>query len=118
MDTPAGKPHSRILCVGLADDLCQRLKVKLEPQGFHIIATLTFAEALNKINSESFDQCIFAEQLPDGTSLNLCKLIRQTDSRTPIIFYSPNPSPTVIRKALQIGANAFFSKIEDWNFEE
>ena len=86
MNTPVADHISRILCVGLDDDLCQRLKVKLEPSGFLITTVPTFAEALNKINAETFDQYLLAGSLPDGTCLNLCKLIRQTDHYTPIIF--------------------------------
>jgi DNA-binding response OmpR family regulator len=116
MSTPNTGRLSRILCVGLRDDLCTQLRIKLEDLSYLIISVSTFAAALQKIDSEPFDHYIFAENLPDGTCLNLCKLIRQTDPHTPIIFYSEKHSPVIVKKALQVGANAYFNKLDDLKF--
>ncbi len=116
MNTPEANRLSPILCVGLDDDLCKQLRLKLETLNYLLIPVSTFAEALTKIHLENFDIYIFAEPLPDGTCLNLCKLIRQTDGDTPIIFYAKNHSPAMVKKALRWGANAFFNKIEDLDF--
>ena len=107
---------SRILCVGSEDGVCEQLAMKLEHLGYLIIPVSTFTGALSKINAEKFDQYILAGNLPDGTCLNLCKLIRKTDSDTSIIFYSKYHSPAIVKKALQMGANAYFNKIEDLGF--
>ncbi len=116
MGTPNLFPPSRILCVGIDDNLCSRLNLKLKDLGYQITSVATFADALHKINTETFDQYILAGILSDGSCLNLCKLIRQTDSETPIIFYSRNHSPEVVKKALQVGANAYFNKFDDLEF--
>ena len=116
MDAPIAANMSRILCVGLDDGLCEQLTMKLEPQGYRITSVSTFSDALHRINAERFDQYILAGSLPDGTCLNLCKLIRKTDGHTPIIFYSKNHTPAQVKRALQMGANAYFSKVEDLGF--
>jgi len=116
MNAPVAGRLSRILCVGIDDDLCAQLTIKLEPLGYLIISVSTFAEALQKIHTGSFDQYIFTDNFPDGTGLNLCKLIRQTDGETPIIFYSKDHSPANVKRALQMGANAYFNNFEDLKF--
>jgi|SRR5215213_5343128 len=46
----------------------------------------TSGEALELIASEPFDLLILEHQLPEMSGVELCRRIRQTDKRTPILF--------------------------------
>ena len=66
----------------LRDGLCEML----ESQGYSVKSADTINEAQKIIKNEHFSLLIFDVMLPDGSSFDLCKKIRDDGSATPILF--------------------------------
>jgi DNA-binding response OmpR family regulator len=73
----------------------------------------TAAEALDKIASERFDLYLLDNWLPGGSGVELCRKIRETDTSTPIIFYSGAALESEREEALAAGAQAYLVKPVD-----
>jgi DNA-binding response OmpR family regulator len=102
--------HERILCVEDHLDTSELLKYALGSLGYEVVCTYTYNQTLSKISQENFDAYILDNQMPGGTGIDLCRLIRQHDSETPIIFYSADSFLGIIQEARNAGANEYFVK--------
>lgn len=75
---------------------------------------LTFArnfdEGLRLARLGYFDLYILDNWLPDGSGIGLCRLIREFDPYTPILFYSAAAYERDIQEALRSGAQAYLAK--------
>jgi CheY-like chemotaxis protein len=74
----------RILCVDDHDDTCGLIATILRDH--EIVSAHSKSEGLRRATSEQFDLYLLDYHLPDGTGLELCLLIRNFDSATPILF--------------------------------
>jgi DNA-binding response OmpR family regulator len=102
--------QERILCVEDHLDTSELLKYALGLLGYEIVCTYTYNQTLSKISDEDFDAYILDNWLPGGRGVDLCRLIRQRDLETPIIFYSADSLDSVIQEARNAGANEYFVK--------
>lgn len=57
-----------------------------------------------------FDFVILDIGLPDGSGTDLCKIIREQDSRIPIIFLTAKTDEETVVRGLELGANDFVKK--------
>jgi DNA-binding response OmpR family regulator len=75
---------------------------------------LTFARdfdgGLRLARQEYFDLYILDNWLPDGSGIGLCRLIREFDPYTPILFFSAAAYERDIQEALGSGAQAYLVK--------
>jgi DNA-binding response OmpR family regulator len=69
-----------------------------------------FNEGLRLARREGFDLYILDNWLPDKSGVELCRAIREFDSRTPILFYSAAAYAKDIQEGLQAGAQAYLVK--------
>jgi CheY-like chemotaxis protein len=64
------------------------------------------AEAINLATKEKFDLYLMDSHLPDGTGLELCLLIKNFDTETPILFVTGTSNMTE-KQALDIWRTRF-----------
>jgi DNA-binding response OmpR family regulator len=100
--------NKRILCVEDDEDTCALLKILLPD--FQIVTANTIAGGLSVARSERFDLYLLDSFLPDGTGIALCRLIRQFDQTTPILFCSADAYKTSHEMALQAGGQVYLIK--------
>jgi DNA-binding response OmpR family regulator len=82
------KSKPRILFVDDHEDTRTLVIAWLGMLGYEVTATNSVAEGLKLAMSESFDLYLLDSRLADGEGKDLCEKIRETDERTPIVFYA------------------------------
>jgi len=75
---------------------------------FKAVNTIAAAESLIKL--QHFDLYVLDNWLPDGTGVELCEKIRQSGSRSPIVFTSAIAQRRDIDLAMAAGANRYLVK--------
>ncbi len=90
----------------LRDGLCEML----EGQGYEVKSTDTIKTAEEIIRSEHFSLLILDVILPDGSSFDLCKRLRNTGVTTPILFLTACDEEYQIVKGLDLGADDYVTK--------
>jgi DNA-binding response OmpR family regulator len=84
----------------------------LSALGYEINVVTNVAKAKEVIDTDQrFLMYLLDIRLPDGNGIDLCRWIRESDSATPIAFYSANPSYSA--EAFSAGAQAFVPKSGD-----
>lgn len=108
-------PHHtrRILCVEDDEETCKMLCSLLGLINCETSTAATATEALEKIASEHFNLYLLDNWLPGGSGVELCKKIRETDTSTPIVFYSGAAHQSEREEALAAGAQAYLIKPVD-----
>lgn len=101
-------PLKRVLCVEDDQDTCEVLSFVMTDYEFTAVHSIEEAEEL--IGSRSFDLYILDNWLPDGSGVDLCKKIRQSDDQSPIVFTSAIGQQHEIDLALQSGADRYLVK--------
>ncbi|MFL6281547.1 MAG: response regulator [Pyrinomonadaceae bacterium] len=100
----------RVLCVEDDEDTCKMLSSLLGLINCETFTAETAAEALDKIATERFDLYLLDNWLPGGSGVELCRKIRETDTSTPIIFYTGAALESEREEALAAGAQAYLVK--------
>ena len=100
----------RILFLDDNADTCELVELVLSQAGYEIVIGRSVAEGLQLIKSKPFDMILLDWVLPDGTGIELCRAIRESDGQTPIFFYTGIAQEQYIRRGLQAGAQGFFIK--------
>ena len=103
----------RILCVDDDTDSLDLLKFLLETNDYVVYPTASSEEALEFIKNESFDLYVLDYKLPEMSGIELCLHIRQSDCKTPIIFFSAMARPIDRSLGLAVGANDYLIKPDD-----
>jgi len=111
--TNSSAERKRILYV--EDDEDQFELVSLTLTGYRLIWARDFAEGLRLARQRYFDLYILDNWLPDGTGVELCRLIREFDPHTPVIFLSAAAYEHDVREALVAGAHIYLTKPSDLN---
>ncbi len=105
----------RILYVDDDKDSCEMisLMLRLANDSYRVSTVSTSREILDLIKSQAFDLYVFDYALPEMTGVELCRRIRQTDSKTPILFYSAMGRETDRDEATAAGATEYLVKPND-----
>lgn len=103
----------RVLCVEDDEETCEMLSSLLGLINCETASAATAAEALDKIAAEHFDLYLLDNWLPGGSGVELCLKIRETDTSTPIVFYSGAALESERKEALDAGAQAYLIKPVD-----
>ncbi|MEO6727118.1 MAG: response regulator [Blastocatellia bacterium] len=108
----------RILCVednrDISGYICEMLKIG----GYQAVVAENVIDGLRHVRGGHFDLILLDYNLPDGTGLELCKLIRALDKQTPILFYSSITEPEIRRAAMEAGAQGYIGKMEAFDILE
>jgi DNA-binding response OmpR family regulator len=84
--------------------------VSLTLTGYGIVIARDFNEGLRLARRRYFDLYILDNSAPDGSGVDLCRLIREFDPHTPIVFLSSTASEPDAQEALTAGANIYITK--------
>lgn len=106
-------PRRRILCAEPHDDTCGLITTLLEHQGHEVISAKTIQACLELISRESFDLYMLDDDYIDGTSLELCKRMREMTPETPILFFSSQSFERDRDRAFEAGAHSYLTKPGD-----
>ena len=106
-------PDCRILLVEDHADTREFLVVLLAHLEYQVETASTFYEGLRLAYEQAFDLFIFDSMLPDGSGVELCRLVRRFNQRTPIIFYSGLAFESDITNGLDAGAQTYLVKPVD-----
>lgn len=102
--------RSRVLCVDDDADACEMLTVLMSAYGIDATCVQSVADAWLAINQQAFDLYVLDGWLPHLDGFEFCRQIRETDAKTPIIFYSGAAYEADKQKGMAAGANAYVSK--------
>ena len=100
----------KVLCVDDDADTCEILSVTWRSSPYELTLAHTYAEALTRALEGDFDVILLDSHLPDGSGIDLCKEIRESDPQTPILFYSGDTLPSRIEEAMEAGATRYLKK--------
>jgi CheY-like chemotaxis protein len=67
-------------------------------------------DALQLATTETFDLYVLDRRLPDGTGIELCRLLNEATPGVPCIFYSGDAYELHRQQALAAGADEYVSK--------
>jgi DNA-binding response OmpR family regulator len=103
----------KILFVEDHDDTRDLFSIVLDQSNYEVMTSASMAGALRLAETEKFDLFVLDSLLADGTGLELCKRIRQTDDSTPILFYSALAYENDKNEAFLSGAQRYLVKPVD-----
>ena len=99
----------RILFVDDHEDTRSMITALLGSNGYEVATAESIEDGLRLARAGGFDLILLDYKYADGTGAELCRLIRQSDRRTPILFFS-GVDPKLQREALRCGAQGFVLK--------
>ncbi|HEV7684285.1 MAG TPA: response regulator [Pyrinomonadaceae bacterium] len=106
-------PRTRILVVEDHADTRDLLVFMLTDSEYSVETAATLTEAVKLIKEQKFSLLMLDSILPDGDGLDLCRIVRELDKDTPIIFCSGVAYEKDKQEALSAGAQAYFVKPVD-----
>jgi len=105
-----------ILIVEDEEGILQFLKQGLEEENYQISAANNGLDGFNLFQKEKFDLVLLDWMLPKMTGLEVCKKIRETDTKTPILFLTAKDTVQETVEGLKTGANDYIKK--PFSFDE
>lgn len=105
-----------ILLVEDEEGIVQFLKQGLEEENYLVTTALNGLEGLTVFQNQKFDLVLLDWMLPKLTGLEVCQQIRETNSKTPIIFLTAKDTVQETVEGLKAGANDYIKK--PFNFDE
>ncbi|MBC8030253.1 MAG: response regulator [Pyrinomonadaceae bacterium] len=103
-------PPPSILVLDDHQDTLDLFVMVLSQRGYEVLAVSSVKQALKLTNEKRFDLLVFDSRLSDGSGIDLCKHIRETDQLTPILFCSGLAYEKNKQEALNAGAQAYLVK--------
>jgi CheY-like chemotaxis protein len=98
----------RILLVEDHEDEWEMVALKLRE--YKLTFARDFDEGLRFAKQRRFELYILDNWLPDGSGVELCRVIRVFDPITPILFYSAVTDDRDMKEALRSGAQSYLVK--------
>jgi CheY-like chemotaxis protein len=105
----------RILCVEDHPDSCDLITTILDK--YEVISAYSMADALVQASKGKIDLFLLDYHLPDGNGIELCLLIKNFNTETPILFITGTSSMTQ-KQAVNIGAQGLIKKGSDSFIED
>ena len=102
-----------VLCADDHEDTRIMMACWLDQCGYEVTTAGSVAETLPLTERGGFDLLILAGWYRDGLGFDLCKRIREFDTRTPIVFLTAYAYQADAQKGLESGAQAYLTKPVD-----
>ena len=106
-------PRRRVLCAEPHEDTCSLITELLSQQGHDVVSAKTVRECVELVGRERFDLYMLDDDYIDGTSIELCKRLREMTPGTPILFFSAQAFARDRERAMSAGASAYLTKPDD-----
>jgi two-component system, OmpR family, response regulator ArlR len=106
----------KILIVEDEQGIAQFLQQGLEEEGYRTAYAADGAKGYELFSNEKFDLILLDWMLPKLTGIELCKKIRETNTKTPIIFLTAKDTVQETIEGLKNGANDYIKK--PFSFDE
>lgn len=106
----------RILLVEDEAGIVQFLQQGLEEEGYEITTASDGQKGLELLLNESYDLVLLDWMLPNLSGLEVCKIFREKNKTTPIIFLTAKDTVQETIEGLQAGANDYIKK--PFSFDE
>lgn len=102
--------EKNILLVEDEISLAETLKLNLECDGYCVTLAHSGSTATGLLSKKRFDLIILDVMLPEMDGYQICRLFRETDTSTPVLFLSARGSSSERIQGLKIGANDYVAK--------
>lgn len=106
-------PKARILFTEDDADTRELVTFFLNMEGFDVFTTQNQHEALTLAKQKQFDLYLLDSWMPGQSGVELCKKLREFDSKTPILFYTGAAFEADRQRALESGAQGYLVKPVD-----
>lgn len=105
----------RILCVDDDPDNCELIEMMLRLSGadYEFVSVPSPEEGLELAAERRFDLYLLDYRFAGKTSVDMCRILRRTDSVTPILFFTGEARERERQAALEAGADAYLIKPDD-----
>jgi len=100
----------RVLYIEDHEDTRELVTLVLEQKRYEVVTGSTIQSGVALACSQHFDLYLLDSWLPAGSGLELCRLIREFDQTTPILFYSAAAYEIDRVEAIKCGAQAYLIK--------
>jgi DNA-binding response OmpR family regulator len=104
----SNRENKRILLVEDHEDAREMVAYGLEK--YTLVCACGFDEGQRLARQGYFDLYILDNWLPDGNGVELCRVIREFDPHTPILFYSACAYTHDLQAAFNAGAQKYLTK--------
>lgn len=105
----------RILIIDDDPDSCELIQLLLgySNADYEITSVLTSGEGLRLAATRPFDLYLLDCRLIGIHGVEVCRRLRQTDKKTPIMFFTCEAQESMRQEALRAGANDYLIKPDD-----
>jgi len=103
-------PQNRKRILLVEDHAESRELVEFNLKEYVVICASDFDEGLSLAQQQKFDLFILDNWLPDRSGVELCRIIREFDPHTPILFCSSAAYGSDISEAMHAGAQGYLIK--------
>jgi len=102
----------KILVVDDEVQLVEMVKIRLEANGYEVLAAYDGQEALDKTREEKPDLIVLDLMLPKLDGYKVCRMIKFDDKykSIPIILFSARAQDSDKEMGVQVGADAYITK--------
>ncbi len=91
-------------------DLCRLMQMTLKKMGIETKVAYDYATGISHLQAYNFDFCLTDLKLPDGTGLDIVKLINKNYAKIPVAVITAHGSMDLAIEALKLGAFDFVNK--------
>ena len=102
--------NPRVLYIEDHEDTRELVTLVLEQKRYEVVTGSTIQSGVALAYAQHFDLYLLDSWLPDGSGLELCRLIREFDQATPILFYSAAAYESDRAEAIKSGAQDYLIK--------
>jgi CheY-like chemotaxis protein len=100
----------RILYVDDHEDSSEMFRLLMSDSDYEVHIARTVKEAMQLAKTHEFDLYVLDKRLPDGSGMELCRLLNQFSPGSPCIFYTGDAYEIHRQEAMAAGADAYIPK--------
>jgi CheY-like chemotaxis protein len=99
-----------ILYVDDHEDSSEMFRLLMSDSDYEVHIARTVKEAMQLARTHEFDLYVLDKRLPDGSGMELCRLLNQFSPGVPCIFYTGDAYEIHRQEAMAAGADAYIPK--------